>query len=91
MKQRFTQAKKARRASAFHKFAGHGGQSKKRALLREDMQPSRPQTFGYQVARLQRIFLKKDRFGKPIYKYVPHAVLRTRGPIAGLVENPATE
>ena len=72
MKQKYTQAKKARRASGFHK-GPQGGQSILRALRREAMQPKRPKTYGQHVVRIQRILLKKDRFGGPIVRFIRHA------------------
>lgn len=70
MKLKHTQAKKARRASAFHKSGSNKSTSQKRRLLREK---PLPRTFGQQIKYIQRIFLKKDRFGNPIYKQVRHA------------------
>lgn len=70
MKLKHTQAKKARRASAFHKSGNNKATSQKRRLLREK---PLPRTFGLQIKYIQRIFLKKDRFGNPIYKQVRHA------------------
>lgn len=72
MKQKHTQAKKARRASAYHSGPSIG-QSAMRALRREDLHPKRPRTFGEHVVRVQRIFLKKDRFGGPIVRFIKHA------------------
>lgn len=74
MKQKHTQAKKARRASAFHKEGTFGSPSRIRVLKREDLQPRTPKTFGQQIKYIQRIFVKKNRFGSPVYKTVPHAV-----------------
>lgn len=73
MKLKHTQAKKARRASAFHKAGAFGSPSRTRVLKREDLQPRTPKTFGKQIKRFQRIFLKKDCFGTPIYKTIAHA------------------
>lgn len=70
MKLKFTQAKKARRASGFHKSGSNKSTSENRRLLREK---PLPKTYGLQVSRIQRIFLKKDRFGAPIYRLVKHA------------------
>lgn len=72
MKRKYTQAKKARRASGFHK-GPQGGQSILRALHREAMQPKRPKTYGQHVVRIQRVLLKKDRFGGPIVRFIRHA------------------
>ena len=36
---------------------------------------AKQKTFGCHVVRVQRIFLKKDRFGSPIYKYVKHGAM----------------
>ena len=79
MKQVYTQAKKARRASAFHKGPQNGGQSKRRKLLREHLHPKTYKVFGCQVKYVQRILLKKDRFGGPIQKFVKHAVTSSPG------------
>lgn len=73
MKQIHTLARKARRASAFHKTGSHSAPSRKRQLKRDHLQPAKPKTFGLQVVRTQRIFLKKDRFGAPIYRTIEHA------------------
>lgn len=73
MKLKHTQAKKARRASGFHKGPGSGAQSSVRLLKRESLHPKRPKTFGEQVVRIQRIFLKKDRFGGPIIRFIKHS------------------
>lgn len=70
MKLKFTQAKKARRASAFHKAGNEKATSQKRHFLRAK---PLPKTFGEQIVRIQRIFHKKDQFGNPIYKMVPHS------------------
>ena len=78
MKQKHTQAKKARRASGFHKGPSSGAQSSIRSLKREDLHPKRPKTFGEQVVRIQRIFLKKDRFGGPIVRFIRHSKVETQ-------------
>lgn len=77
MKQKFTQAKKARRASGFHLGPGSRAQSSRRLLKREGLHPKRPKTFGEQVVRIQRIFLKKDRFGGPIVRFIKHSKVET--------------
>lgn len=73
MKRKHTQAKKARRASAFHETGTFGTPSRIRVLKREDLQRPTPKTFGKQIRRFQRVFFKKDRFGVPIYKTIAHA------------------
>ena len=69
MKLVHTQAKKARRASGFHKSGNNKAASEKRRMLRAK---ELPKTYGMHVTRIQRIFLKKDRFGAPIYRFVKH-------------------
>lgn len=77
MKQIHTQARKANRCSGFRKHGNVDSPSRMRMLKRSDMQPKRNmKIFGCQVVRTQRIFLKKDRFGAPIYRTVQHAVQR---------------
>lgn len=73
MKLKYTQARKARRASAFRTTGSFGSPSKRRLLKRDHLQPKKPKTFGLQVIRTQRIFLKKDRFGAPVYRTIKHA------------------
>lgn len=80
MKLKHTQAKKARRASAFHATGTFGFSSKRRQLKRDHLQPKTPKTFGLQVVRTQRIFLKKDRFGAPIYRTISHAAVPKDAP-----------
>ena len=41
-----------------------------------ELQPKKFKTYGCQVVRTQRIFLKKDRFGAPIYRTIKHGVQR---------------
>jgi len=82
MKQKHTQAKKARRASAFHETGTFGTPSRLRILKRKSLQPKTPKTFGQQVKYIQRVFLKKDRFGAPVYRNVPHAVEQSPAPQA---------
>ena len=72
MKQKHTQAKKARRASGFHLGPGSKAQSRLRLLKRESLHPKRPKTFGEQIVRIQRILLKKDRFGGPTIRFIKH-------------------
>lgn len=74
MKLKHTQAKKARRASGFHK-GPQGGQSILRAMRRESLHPKMLKTYGHQVVRIQRILLKKDRFGGPITRFIRHAAM----------------
>jgi hypothetical protein len=73
MKLKHTQAKKANRISAFHDNGTFGTRSKRRALKRDHLQPKVPKTFGCMIVRTQRIFLKHDRFGAPIYRTIKHA------------------
>ena len=49
--------------------------SEKRFMKRWDSVKARAsrKSFGCQIVRIQRIFLKKDRFGTPIFKYIKHA------------------
>lgn len=81
MKLKHTQAKKARRKSSFRHEGMYGAPSKKRIDKRMALQPSRKfrKAFGYQVVRIQRIYLKKHRFHSPIYKYVEHTAERAQG------------
>ena len=72
MKQKYTQAKKARRASGFHKKS-QGGQSLLRTFRRDSLHPKIPKTYRQHVVRIQRILLKKDRFGGPIVRFIRHA------------------
>ena len=78
MKLKHTTAKKARRASAWHKNGTYGSPSEKRHLLRDKLPPK---TFGCQVVRLQRIVIRGnlrnpqvDEFGNPRIKIIKHAV-----------------
>ena len=73
MKLKHTQAKKARRASAFHKAGNSTAQSEKRLALRYGLQKPRLKTFGLMVKRFQRVIFKKDQFDQPVYKTIPHA------------------
>ena len=73
MKRIHTQARKARRASSFRSTGAHSVGSALRRQKRLILQPKRPKTYGFQVVRTQRIFLKKDRFGAPIYRTIKHA------------------
>lgn len=77
MKLKHTQARKARRASAIVETGNSKCMSKARFAKRWDSIKAKAasKTFGCQKAYVQRIFLKKDRFGAPIYKFVPHAVI----------------
>ena len=61
MKLKYTQSKKARRASAFHKVGTNGSPSKKRMEKRLLLQPKVPKHFGKQVTRHQAIFLNPNR------------------------------
>lgn len=86
MKLKHTQAKKARRASAFHatgaKYDPHGSRFEKHATLgaskrrikRDHLQPKTPKTFGLQIVRTQRVRLKETGlYGTPLYKTIKHA------------------
>lgn len=73
MKIKHTQAKKARRASAFHKTGTFGSPSRKRLEKRAVFQPKVFKTFGKQIRRYQRVSCYKDRFGTPVYKTIAHA------------------
>lgn len=73
MKLKYTQAKKARRASGFLKRPSSRHQSKKRMAKRIDMQPMPKRIFGYPLLRTQRLFFKKDQFGQKVYKTILHA------------------
>ena len=75
MKQKHTQARKARRWSGFRQRGRNRVMSKKRYFKRWDSIKDKPKFYGCQVVRVQRIFLKKDRFGAPIYKFVKHAAV----------------
>ena len=86
MKLKHTQAKKARRASAFRsmgakdtpwgsrfeKLATLG--ASKRKLKRDHLQPKTPKTFGLHVVRTQRVRLKETGlYGTPLFKTIKHA------------------
>ena len=73
MKLKHTQARKAN-THAFRKTGSRGSPSRRRQLKRLEMQP-KVYNYGKQVIRTQRIFLKKDRFGAPIYKTIEHAAV----------------
>lgn len=84
MKLKHTQAKKARRASAFHRVGAiddpHGSRFEKRAyqkslrrLKRDHLQSKEAKTYGEQVVRIQRIRKKTDQFGNPKFILVKHA------------------
>lgn len=88
MKLKHTQARKARRASAFHATGAHdtpwgskfesiksAGPSV-RSFRREHLQPKRPKTLGRQIIRTQRVRLKGcNPFGVPVYKTIQHAAV----------------
>ncbi len=89
MKLKYTQAKKARRGSAFRSMGAKdtpwGSRFEKRATLgasqrklkRYHFQPKRPKTFGLQVVRTQRIRLKElNVFNRPVYKTIKHAATK---------------
>ena len=74
MKQKFTQARKARRASGFHKRSISGGQSKTRNLKRDYLHPRHWPAFGCHVVRIQKILLKrKTPYSHQITKFIRHA------------------
>ncbi len=73
MKRKFTQAKKARRASGFHKGPASRRQSNKRMVQRMELQPQPKRIFGYMRLRTQRLFFKRDQFGQKVYKTIEHA------------------
>lgn len=73
MKRIYTLAKKARRASGFHKEPTPSQQSQRRYVKRYELQPKQPKTFGLQIVRHQRVRFKKDQFGAPVYKTINHA------------------
>ena len=85
MKQKHTQARKARRCSAFRSMGAkdtpYGSRFEKRVymkslrrLKRQQLQPRTPKTFGLQLARTQRVFLRRDQFGQKVFKTIYHAV-----------------
>jgi len=77
MKQKHTQAKKARRVSGFHKTGRCNEPSRKRMDKRMAMQPkgNGQHVYGYQTLYLQKICCK-DKFGQVLrIKLVPHARL----------------
>ena len=73
MKQIYTSARKANRISGFRKHGHFDAPSRMRQLKRDHLQPKKDKTFGRQVIRTQRVFLKKDLFGYPIYRTIKHA------------------
>lgn len=89
MKLKHTQAKKARRASAFRSMGAKdtpwGSRfekittlgASKRKLKRDHLQPKTPKTFGLHVVRTQRIRLKESNaFNEPVFKTIKHAAGR---------------
>ena len=89
MKLKHTQAKKARRASAFRSMGAKdtpwGSRfeklttlgASKRKLQRANLQPKTPKTFGLHVVRTQRIRLKENNaFNAPVFKTIKHAAGR---------------
>ena len=70
MRLKHTQARKAN-THAFRRTGSYGSPSKSRLMKRSGFQP-KVYHFGKQVIRTQRIFLKHDRFGAPIYKTIEH-------------------
>ena len=78
MKEKYTKAKKANRASDYHKTGLYKMGSPLRHKLREK---AAPKTFGSQIKRTQRIYYRDknkqlllDEFGNPRYKVIKHAV-----------------
>lgn len=71
MKQKHTQAKKARRASAFHKMGHCSEPSKKRVLKRAHLQRPQPHAFGSQK-RLQVIKVLRPNRPQPEIKVIAH-------------------
>lgn len=69
MKQKFTQARKANRCSAFSKRGNYDSPSITRQMKRESLQPKQSPIFGKQLKYIQVID------GKRIY----HAYYRTAG------------
>ncbi len=73
MKIKHTQAKKARRASAFHKTGTFGSPSRKRLEKRAVFQPKVFKTFGKHIRRYQRVFCGEGHLGERVYKTIAHA------------------
>lgn len=71
MRQKHTQAKKARRASAFTKTGHSSEPSKKRVLKRAHLQRPQPHAFGCQK-RLQTIKELKPNRLQPEIKVIAH-------------------
>lgn len=75
MKQKHTNSRKARRASMFHKMGAVGIPSKVRVAKRDALFGRKtPKTFGEQLKYIQKILVRRDQFGNPIYKHVRHSV-----------------
>ena len=76
MKLKHTQARKAN-TRAFRSNRGNSNHSERRAFMRQHLQPKKFKTFGCQVTRIQRVFLKPDRFGMGLcgvrIRFVKHA------------------
>ena len=87
MKEKYTKAKEANRASGFHKQGDYGIPSRKRVEARAAMQPKPAQDkiYGYQTKYIQKIPIKDafgqvTRFGRAILcKLVPHARMEAQG------------
>lgn len=72
MKQKYTKAKKARRASGFRHIGTNGTPSKERLAKRLALQPKATKPRGYQILSIQRISCGKDQFGNRRAKYIHH-------------------
>lgn len=73
MKRKFTEAKAANRASNYAKFANPGAMSAKREDKRDYLHRAIPKTFREPVRYIQRILYRRDQFGNPCFKMIPHA------------------
>ena len=60
MRKIFTNSKQANRSSAYSKAPSFRGQSNSRKLKREDLQPTKPKTFGCQ--KRKQTITNKGRF-----------------------------
>lgn len=76
MKLKHTKARKAN-TRAFRSNRGTSNHSEIRAFKREHLHKKKYKTFGCHVTRIQRIFLKPDRFGMGLcdvrIRFVGHA------------------
>lgn len=71
MRLKHTQARKARRASAFHKMGHYSEPSRKRVLKRAHLQRPQPHAFGFQK-RLQVIKVLRPNRAQPEVKVIAH-------------------